>query len=100
MESITVTTEELRKSAERVDGIAKEYGEVYDALLNDIATFTSTDWKGDDADAFRNQVEGFRQDFYNMKNLMNEYANHLRQSAIDYEEAQRRITQGASSVTN
>ncbi len=100
MESITVITEKLVNAANKVDNIAAEYERTYGALLNDVSTFTQTDWKGDDADAFRNKVEGFRDDFANMKNLMNEYANHLRKSAKLYEDTQLEIRRKNESQRN
>lgn len=98
MESIMVNTDELRRVAQRVDGIASEYKNTYDALLQDVSTFTTTDWKGEDADAFRNKVEGFRQDFEKMKSLMNDYANNLRQAATDYDNTRNEIMRKNQSL--
>ena len=88
MESIKVTTEDLRNAAATVDNLAIEYDKEYAALFQDVETLTSTDYTGDDASAFRSQVEGFRDDFNKMKQLMNEYADYLRQAASSYEDTQ------------
>lgn len=98
MESITADTGELRRIARNVEGHASEYKRTYDMLLREVSTFTTTDWRGEDADAFRNKVEGFREDFEKMKNLMDEYANHLRQTAADYDNTRNEIIRKNQSL--
>lgn len=100
MDSIKVDTAEVRRIAGEVDEVATNYESKYNNLLNSISTFTSSDWKGDDANKFREKAEGFRNDFIKMKNLMNEYATTLRQFATNYEETQERIKQQAQGLTD
>ena len=88
MESIQVTPEELRKKADQVDDKAAEYYNEYVKLLNDVQTFNSTDYTGEDATAFYNEVSSFKEEFNNMKNLMNQYAAYLRDAAQNYLSAQ------------
>lgn len=85
MESIRVTTENLRAQAAKVDEEASKYYNEYQGLLKDVETLTSSDWKGEDADAFREKVKNFEPDFNKMKELMNEYANFLRDAARNYD---------------
>ena len=100
MTSIQVTPENLRTQAAKVDNIAGEYSEHYDALLAEVDSFTTTDWKGSDANAFREQVQGFKDDFVKMKELMNEYANFMRNAAQVYEDTQREVINQAKSLQN
>lgn len=100
MESIKVTTENLRDAATTVDSLAIEYDKEYAALFQDVETLTTTDYTGDDATAFRNQVEGFRDDFNKMKQLMNEYADYLRQAATTYEDTQANVKNTIASLQN
>ena len=100
MESIKVTTEDLRNAAATVDNLAIEYDKEYAALFQDVETLTSTDYTGDDASAFRSQVEGFRDDFNKMKQLMNEYADYLRQAASSYEDTQTNVKNTIASLQN
>lgn len=88
MESIQVTPEDLRKKAEQVDDKATEYLNEYKKLLSDVQTFTSTDYTGEDAAAFYNEVASFEEEFNRMKSLMNDYANYLRDAAQNYLSAQ------------
>lgn len=89
MESIKVTPENLITQAGKVDDEAGRYYNEYRSLLADVQELTTTDYKGDDANAFREKVEGFEQDFDKMKKLMNEYANFLREAAKNYQNTQQ-----------
>lgn len=100
MDSIVVTPEELKNAASNVDNLAIEYDKEYEALFQEVETLTTTDYTGDDATAFRNQVEGFRDDFNKMKQLMNEYADYLRQAAATYEDTQSNVKNQIASLQN
>lgn len=100
MESIQVTTENLRARADDVSVKATEYLKHYESLLNSVATLTSTDFKSEEGTAFRNQVEGFREDFVRMKNLMDEYANFLRTAATNYEKTSSNVMSTIKSLQN
>lgn len=91
MESILVTPENLRAQAGKVDDRAQEYYSAYQSLLSEVDTLTSTDWKGEDAEAFLAKVRDFEPDFNKMKELMGEYANFLRRAAQNYTDAQSNI---------
>ncbi len=79
----------LRAQAAKVDQEAADYYGEYHKLLADVETLTSTGYKGEDANAFRDKVNGFEPDFNKMKTLMNEYANFLRKAADNYEYRQQ-----------
>lgn len=87
-ESILVTPEDLRSKASDIDTKASEYMGHYESLLADVESLTSTDYKGPEGTAFRNQIEGFREDFLRMKSLMEEYAAFMRTAATNYENQQ------------
>lgn len=100
MESIQVTTENLINKAGEVEDKAGEYMARYEALLSDVDTLVTTDWKGDDANAFKTQIEGFREDFTKMKNLMEQYAEFLRDSAKQYDTTQGNTIDIIKSLQN
>lgn len=89
MESIKVTPENLISQASKVDDQASKYYSEYRSLLTDVETLTTTDYTGDDANAFREKVESFEPDFNKMKELMNEYATFLREAAKNYQNTQQ-----------
>lgn len=98
MESIKVTPENLRAQATKVDQEAQKYYTEYRGLLTDVGTLTSSDYKGEDANAFRQKVEGFEPDFNKMKELMNEYASFLRQAADNYQNTQENVKNTIKSL--
>lgn len=88
MDSTKVTPEILRKQAAKVDEEADRYYDEYHSLIGDVGEMTTTDWTGDDANEFRDKVGNFEPDFNKMKELMNDYANYLRQAADNYDNRQ------------
>lgn len=98
MESILVTPENLRAQAAKVDNKAAEYYNRYRSLLSDVENFTSSDWTGEDANAFRQKVQGFEPDFSKMKELMEQYASFLRQAAANYQNTQENIKNTISGL--
>ncbi len=100
MDKIRVTPDELRIGARKVDNEAAHYHSLYTNLLADVQTMTATDWTGEDATTFYNQVEGFRNDFDKMKELMCDYANFLRIAADNYQNTQEEVKRQAQSLAN
>lgn len=98
MESIKVTPENLRAQAAKVDQEADNYYREYKGLLTDVSTLTTSDWKGEDATEFQNKVNNFEPDFNKMKELMNEYANFLRQAADNYDNTQDNVLNAVNSL--
>ena len=92
MEKLIVTPSQLRSAANDVDNLAAEYRSLYGDLLSTVDEFTSSDWQGKDATEFRTKVRDFEDDFNKMKQLMNDYATHLRKAADDYEANQNDIS--------
>lgn len=100
MTSIQVTTDNLKTQANTVDRLATDYNNDYDALLAEVDNFTSSDWKGSDAQAFRDQVQGFKDDFVKMKELMNEYAQFMRNAADVYDSTKQDLITQIKSLQN
>ena len=93
-----VTTRALRDAATKVDDSAKEYYNGYRAFLDKVKTVTSADWKGPDASAFNTKVASFEGDFNKMKQLMEQYAQFLRDAATNYEATQDNIQQQINAL--
>ncbi len=91
MESILVTPENLTAQAAKVDNKAAEYYKEYQALLSEVETLTSTDYRGEDAEAFLAKVRDFEPDFNKMRELMEQYASFLRQAARNYADTQANV---------
>ena len=100
MESIQVTTEELYSAAKTIDEKADFYKTTYENLLRKVESFTTSDFQGEDANAFRDQVNGFNDDFVKMKDLMNEYAAALRDFAKNYDDTREKVKNQAQGLQN
>ena len=98
MESIKATYDVMRSTANEVDNLASDYETQYQNLVNEVENLTSLHYQGIDADAFREKVEEFKLDFMKMKNLMNDYATFLRDTATQYENTQRNRLQQAQQL--
>ena len=88
MESIKVTPENLRQIAMKVDDKAGEYYTEYQKLINYVEGLTKTEFRGKGATEFYKKVKDFEPEFSKMKELMHEYANHLRKAADNYDNGQ------------
>ena len=98
MQSITVTPETLNTQAGKVEQKSGEYYNDYVKLLNEVRDMTSSDWTGEDANAFRQKVEAFETDFKKMKSLMDEYAVYLRQAATNYRDTQDNVKSSIAAL--
>lgn len=98
MESIQVTPANLRRAAGEVEELARTYKTQYTELFSLVETFTSTDYQGKDAKEFCAKVKDFEDDFVKMKNLMDEYAQFLRNAASDYEKNQDNLSSQIASL--
>ncbi len=100
MDSIKVDTQRLRDQATKVENEANEYVNTYENLYKMVEEFTSTDYVGDEGNAFREQIEGFRDDFQKMKKLMEDYASYLRTSAQSYDDTRDNSISQIKSLQN
>ncbi|MBE6766515.1 MAG: WXG100 family type VII secretion target [Ruminococcaceae bacterium] len=98
-EIIQVTPEILESTAGKIEGLAADYKTQYEALYNETNAMAST-WQGKDNTAFVDQIDGFKDDFAKMYELMNSYASFLRQSAKNYRETQETVVAEARKLVN
>ncbi len=99
MAKIKVTPEELETAAGNIEQWADDYDSQYKALYAKTDAMASS-WSGKDNQAYINQIEGFKEDFAKMYNLMNQYATFLRTSAKAYRTAQETIVEQAGKLRN
>lgn len=59
------------------DDFFREYTQLYNMIENDLAAC----WKGEDAETFKTKVEGEKHFFESMRDVINEYATFLRNTA-------------------
>lgn len=95
---IIVETSRLDDTAAKVEQMASDYEAEYNALFRTVADLQNV-WSGEDNTAFTNQIEGFRDDFQRMTQLMRDYAAYLRKAAASYRETRSNIASQARSLS-
>lgn len=94
---IVVETSQLDAVAQKVDGLADKYLSEYTALYTYVTEMQSA-WAGTDNTAYTTQIEGFKDDFQRMENLMREYATFLKETAAKYRATQADIKSKAQQL--
>ena len=95
---IIVETNRLDETAAQVDRMADSYEGEYNSLFRTVADLQES-WSGEDNTAFTNQIEGFRDDYQRMTQLMRDYAAYLRKAAAAYRETRSNIASQARSLS-
>ncbi len=94
---IIVETTQLDTAAGKVEELATNYFEEYTKLY-ELVTELQNAWAGADNTAYTNQINEFKDDFQRMKNLMDDYAQFLRETAAKYRSVQEEIKTGAQKL--
>ncbi len=97
--TIEVTPEMLESAAKKINGLAGEYKTQYDALYKETGNMATT-WNGKDNQAYINQINGYKDDFEKMQNLMISYADFLTKSAKSYRDTQDTVVANAKKLVN
>ena len=97
--TIQVTPEELDRAAKRIEELAGEYESEYTNFYTTTGSLRDS-WQGKDNVAFLDQIDGFKDDFDKMHDLMLDYASFLRNSAKAYRETQDDVEKQARKLAN
>ena len=95
---IIVETSQLDTTANQVDQLANDYESEYNALFSTVQDLQNA-WAGEDNVAFTTQIEGFRDDFQRMTQLMRDYAAYLRKAAAAYRETRGNVVSQAKTLS-
>ncbi len=96
---IVVDPQKLTEAATKLDQVIADYQSIYTALFSNVSRLSSA-WKGADNQAFTTQIEGFKDDFDKMAQLMGDYSSFLKKSSATYQAAQDDIVAAAKKLTN
>ncbi len=94
---IVVSTDDLDRAAKEVASKASDYEQNYNALYNLVNDLKSA-WAGTDNNAYTDQINGFKNDFQKMKQLMDEYSEFLSNTAATYRQTQEEIAAKAKTL--
>ena len=97
--NIAVDTGDLRSTAAQLTTLASDYDGLYKEVLGKIGDMSAS-WAEIDSQTYREQVEGFRDDFEKMKTEIDRYADFLIKSANAYEQTQDDAVSQAKSLIN
>lgn len=96
---IIVETTSLDTTATKVQTAADQYKTDYTTLFSEVEALAAA-WSGEDNTAFTQQVEGFRDDFTKMYDLMVSYSTFLKATAETYRTTQDEIMAKAKTLMN
>jgi WXG100 family type VII secretion target len=87
----------MKSVANEVDGLRARYHTQVEALYSSVGAIGSG-WTGADQDAYRAQIDQFRDDFQEMERLLESYTAYLNKSAQQYATEQQNIAADAKSL--
>lgn len=87
---IIVDTAQLETTAKNVEELANSYNSEYGILYSHVSEMQNS-WSGADNQAYTNQIEGFKDDFKRMEDIMRDYVAFLRETVRQYRETQSEI---------
>ena len=96
---IVVDPAKLDSAASQIDSQAADYERLYNQLFSEVSGLGAA-WQGKDNTAFVQQIEGFRDDFQQMAQLMRDYSEFLKTSASTYRTTQENVVSAAKSLSN
>lgn len=78
-------TDSIINTAAAISELGDEFFNEYTQLYNLVENELSNVWKGEDSDAFKNKVNEEKRYFETMRDIINEYATFLRNTANAHE---------------
>jgi WXG100 family type VII secretion target len=94
---LRVTPAQLAQAATRLNGQIQQYNSAYNKIYTEVTTLRGT-WSGEANQKFSQQLEGFRDDFIALENLLKQYEQFIRDSARNYDTTEQRLVQDANAL--
>lgn len=100
MENTRINYEATRELGRKIQNEASKYESIYSQeIYGSFKSSLQNCFQGDDADTAIAQLDGLRDDFEAMKNVVSEYGRRLIKAGDNYEEDMRASQQSASRLT-
>lgn len=96
--TIRVTPESLNQMANNVTNWTIQYRGIYDAIYNQIEVMTRT-WSGEANQAYTAQINGFRDDFEALRDLLQRYSEFIQNTANQYSTTEQAIADAAKNLS-
>jgi len=93
-----VTTERLESSANVVEEKTSRFKTEWEKLYSELQNLRTAQWQGIASDTFNSKLEGYRNDFDDMTNVLNSYAEFLKNAASNYKATEESLKEAASNL--
>lgn len=96
---IYVDYDNLESCITQLETLKEEYRAAYtNTLYGNVMESVKTAYSGTDCDTFVTKVEGFRNDFARLTEIIGEYIDFLKKAKNDYMNTQENLTQLAKQL--
>jgi len=93
-----VTTERLESSANVVEEKTAKFKSEWEKLYSELQNLRTAQWQGIASDTFNSKLEGYRNDFEDMTNVLNSYAEFLKNAASHYRTTEESLKEAAGNL--
>lgn len=94
----TANTAEIRKSAQTIEDKTQQYNTEWAKIYTEIENLR-VEWEGESSETFNTQLEGYRNDFQELANILNDYAEFLITTATKIEQTEEALKSSASQLS-
>ena len=94
----SVTTESVKKSSERIGELVDKYQTEYEKLYTEVQALRSAKWTGIASDTFNKKLEEYKTAFEELRDVMNNYQEFLKNAAEHYEQVEDRLQEEAGNL--
>lgn len=93
-----VETEKLESSAQVIEEKTAQYNSEWEKLYTELENLRSAQWKGIASDTFNSKLEGYRNDFEAMSEVLLSYAEFLKSAANSYKNTEDSLNDAAGNL--
>ncbi len=94
----SVTTESVKRSSERIGELVSKYQTEYEKLYTEAQALRSAKWTGIASDTFNKKLEKYKTAFEELRDVMNNYQEFLKNAAEHYEQVENRLQEEAGNL--
>ena len=94
----SVTTESVKRSSERIGELVSKYQTEYEKLYSEAQALRSAKWTVIASDTFNKKLEEYKTAFEELRDVMNNYQEFLKNAAEHYEQVENRLQEEAGNL--
>ena len=93
-----VTTERLESSATVIEEKTARFNTEWEKLYTEVQNLRSAQWRGIASETFNSKLEGYRNDFQEMAQILISYVEFLRDAAKNYKNTEESLRDAAGNL--